>query len=134
MNLIDEAKQDAAGLATIKDWLGEGVAVRPEHAAGRASVCLFGREGMECFYHHSAHWWEIFKSPIADAIKRQIELKASMSLTTPHDKELKMCSACGCCMAVKIWVPIQHIKAHTPDFMLAKFPSFCWQRRELQMS
>lgn len=134
MNLLNEAKKDVAGLATIKDWLGEGAHVPTEQASGRAAVCLKGNQGSECPHHHSPKWWEIFKNPIADAIKRQIELKARMKLSTPHDENLAMCSACGCCMSVKIWVPIKHVKAHTTPEMMEKFPPYCWQKREIEIS
>ena len=131
MNVLREIRNDVNGSKVLLDWIGEGVPASQEHANSRACVCLHGNEGVECPYHKAARWWErFFKDPIATAIRKQIELKSRMKLETPYDKDLKMCSVCGCCISTKVWVPTEHIKAHTPTAVMKKFPPWCWQLKE----
>lgn len=130
MSIIDEIRQDANGAAILKDWLGEGVPVRQEHANGRALVCLRGNAGGACPHHKEPNWWERTKHIIAAVIQQHIAMKNRLNLSTPYDDKLAMCVACGCALPVKVWVPIKHIAAHTKPETFEKMPEFCWQRRE----
>jgi hypothetical protein len=130
MSIIDEIRRDAKGAAILKDWLGEGVPVGQDIANGRTRICLEGNDGLTCPFHKAERWWDVVKHYIADAIKAQIALKNRMSLATPHDADLKMCSACGCAMPVKVWVPLKHVVEHTPKEVFDKMPPYCWQVKE----
>lgn len=133
MTLLDEIKRTADGLAAIKDWLGEGGHVAQAQADHRSLACLRGGpDGSPCPHNVHARWWESAKNPVADAIKAQLEIKERVRLSTPFDAHLKMCKACGCCIQLKVHAPIHHIKAHTPEETLSKFPAFCWIRREIE--
>ena len=135
MNLLDEIRKTVDGAQTLKDWIGDGVPVRQEHANGRAMACLAGNNGLPCPHNKAPKWWErFFKDPVAGFIRRQLEVKNRMKLTTPHDESIHMCSICGCCLTLKVWTPIGHIKAHTPNHLLGQFPIYCWQRREMDLT
>lgn len=135
MNLIEEIRKDVVGAKVLADWIGDGVPVRSEHARGRAAVCLHGNEGNSCPHNKSPKWWEIFfKHPIAEAIRAQLYVKSKMNLSTPHDENLHMCSVCGCNLSLKVHTPIDHIKRHTSPDVLAQYPAYCWQRREMELT
>ena len=128
MNLLQEFKNDAAGLAILKDWLGDGgEAVSLAEAEARSAVCL------QCPEHQPGKWWAThFKSPIAQAIKRQLAVKNITGMVLSSDGKLFMCRACGCALALKCWCPIEHIAAHTSPETLTHFPNFCWIRTEIE--
>jgi hypothetical protein len=130
MSVIDEIRRDVQAAKILSDWIGEGSPVSQRHANGRALVCLRGNEGKECPYHKAERWWDVVKHAIAERIKQQIGIKNRMQLSTPHDADLKMCSACGCAMPVKVWVPMKHVVEHTPKEVFDKMPSYCWQVKE----
>ena len=133
MNLIEELRNDAAGLKTLKDWVGEGlVPVSKEQAESRATACTKGYDGKPCQFNKAPLWWESAKGSIAEAIKKQIELRNKMELSTSQDADLHMCSACGCCLVLKIFTPIKYIKSHTPEGRVELYPRFCWQRIEME--
>jgi hypothetical protein len=133
MNPVEEIANNATGLRVIHDWLGDGLQPVSQETANRRSFsCLEGNDGKECPHLHAPRWWETYKTPIADAIKRQLEKKADMKLTSRMDEHPRNCGVCGCCMPLKVWVPTKHIAAHTSDETVKKFPAYCFQRIELE--
>lgn len=132
MSLLDEIKNDAEGVLLLKDWLGQGFNhVTPQKAAHRSLACLHGDNGMECPHHKMARWWETAKHKVADVIKKQLQLKSRFKLATPFDDKMKICAICRCCMALKIWTPIEHVRKHTSKDTESKLPPHCWIRKEL---
>jgi hypothetical protein len=121
-------------LGALKEWLGdEGVPVAPHQSYGRAKVCVSGNDGKPCSLNVSPKWWErFFKEPVAEKIREHLEVKHSMRINTVHDGELHMCRACGCCLELKVHVPIQYIKKHITPEELSKMPAFCWIKKELE--
>lgn len=110
----------------LYDWIGDGKTVTQTHADARASVCMVCPKNVE------ALWWEkMIKDPIAEVIRHQLEIKNGMQLHADGEAFLSMCSCCGCAVSLKVWVPIDHIKAHTAQDVYTKFPAFCWIRNEI---
>lgn len=133
MSLLDEIRSDLNGAAVLKDWLGDGLnPVDQKVADARAARCLRGNDGKECVFLVAPRWHETAKGAVAFAIKEQLEAKSKLKLESELDATEPMCKRCGCCMALKIWTPIQHIAAHTPDDLLKSYPGFCWQRIEIE--
>lgn len=133
MNVINEISNDARGAQILKGWLGNGATpVCSEKALVRSASCLKGNDGKECPHLKSPRWWETAKDSIADAIKEQLEAKSKMKLNSPMDEHPRLCGVCGCCMSLKVWVPIQYIAAHTPDNKVKEFPAWCWLRQEIE--
>jgi hypothetical protein len=127
MNILKELEHDASGLAVLQDWLGEGgVPVDKDKAAERAQVCV------RCAENTAPLWWEKAKDMIAWFIRKQLEFKHRMELSTEHDDKLHMCACCGCCARLKVHVPAEHIKAHTTQETMDSFPAHCWIKKELQ--
>ena len=132
MNPIDEIKREATGMAILRDWWGDGLHhVRQEIADHRSKTCVAGDDGNPCPHNKAPRWWEHHKSAIADAIIHQIGVKERLKLSTPLENSLAMCSICGCCLQLKVWTPIEHIARHMPVEQLARYPEFCWQRKEI---
>jgi hypothetical protein len=126
MNIVEETQHDLSGIALLRDWLGDGSAVHPMVAEARASWCI------KCPLNVEPNWWDRIKSAIAHTIKMELELKNGMNLSTRHDDSLHMCRACGCCLKLKVWVPKEHVKRHTPKEILNQMPEHeCWIRKEL---
>ncbi len=125
MNLLQKLKDDAAGLAILRDWLGEGgEPVPPETAEARSAVCV------TCDQNHVVNYTKL-KLTAAALIKHGLELKNDHSLTVSNEPELNVCQACCCVLSLKVWVPVNHIRAHTTDAQLAQLPPHCWMRKEL---
>lgn len=134
MNLIDELRHDAAGVATLKDWLGDGgIPVPPEQSASRALACTSGDEDRPCPHNIEAGWWSRnVTNPIAQEILKQIEVKNRLKISTPSDAYLHVCSKCRCCLPLKVHAPIKFIAAHLTEETFSSMPAFCWQRQEYE--
>lgn len=114
-------KAVAAGVGTLIDWLGEGAVPEPQHVAeSRALICA------TCPQNQPGNWASIFTEPVANTIRKTIELKQSMKLKTAVDDKLGVCVACSCPLPLKIFSPMKHILAHMPDEVKAKLDVRCW--------
>jgi hypothetical protein len=133
MNIFDEIKNDAHGLALLKDWVGDGGhPVSKEKADARAQACIGHGNLRPCPMNKEPNWWQKFTNSIALTIRRQLELKEKASLVVWQEDRLHMCAACGCALPLKVWVPIEHVKSHLSVEQLNKTPSFCWMRKEIE--
>lgn len=129
MNLLQEYKDDVHGLALLRDWLGDGGEPVPETLAQeRANVCVGVRK--PCHQNSQVNFNQL-KLGVAQIIRAGLQLKSHVNLHLPNEGDLHVCQTCRCVLALKVWVPIKHIRAHTTDDQLAKFPDHCWIRREL---
>lgn len=124
--LLDQIKATKRGAAILAEWLGEGgQPVPPLLATHRAHVCA------ECPKNEPGNWWSNLKSVLASTIREYLSVKRSLNISTPDDPRLGTCSVCKCNNPLQVWVPIQHVKKHTPEAMIEKFPTECWKRKEL---
>ena len=134
MNLLDEFRNDVAGLALLKDWIGEGgIPVSQDHAELRANICVFGIGGRRCPKNVEKGWWDRIKSVIANTIKMQLEMKNHLNLHVKQEDDLWMCACCGCALPTKVWVPTKHLKEHTDPEKFKAAPSMCWVRQEIEL-
>lgn len=131
--LLEQVRNDASGAALLKDWLGAGgVPIEQVQAELRADVCYRGNNGAPCPLNKEPNWWQRFANTIALTIRRQLELKRRLGLRVQKEHHIHMCAACGCCLKLKVWVPIQHIGNHTSVETFNKFPPYCWQKTEME--
>lgn len=125
--MLAEIKSTARGAAILADWLGAGgEPVSLAHANHRAEVCA------RCILNVPRSWWDSVKSVLANNIREYVAVKRSLNLVTPHDPRLGTCQACMCNNPLQVWVPIEHVRKHTPPETIEKFTSFCWKKKELQ--
>lgn len=109
----------------LRDWLGKGgKPVVSELAELRSLVCATCPQNVE------PNWWERVLNKIALMIRRQLELKHRMGLWVSKEADIHMCRSCGCCLRLKVHVPLEHIKDHTNDEVMKSFDERCWIRKE----
>jgi hypothetical protein len=112
-------------MEVLTSWLGDGGKPVPTPLAqSRANVCK------TCPLNCAGKWWESAKHIIADEIKRQLELKHDMRIGISDEDDLYMCKGCGCCLRLKIHVPIKHIVEHSSEETMNKYPAHCWIKTE----
>lgn len=111
----------AAGVGVLLDWLGSGgKPVDQTLADSRAAICS------TCPRNDGGDFTAFFTKPIADRIRTQLEIRNDLQLRTPHDEKLTVCSACDCPLKLKVWVPMEHILAHTSEDTKTKLDPRCW--------
>lgn len=121
--------------SVLIDWLGAGgIPVDSALAENRAQTCISGFGGKPCPRNRSPKWWEFAKEPIAQAILGTLEAKTTMNLRVSSEDNLHMCDVCGCCLPLKVWVPIHHVVQHSTAAELAEFPDHCWIKKETETS
>lgn len=124
-----KAKALVAGAKTLMEWDDSGEPpVGRDLATSRASVCV------ACPLNQQGDWTDWFTIPAAELIQRRIQKAAARNLSTVHDERLKLCSACGCPLRLKVHVPIEWIgKRLSPEqrSRMESAPS-CWVIGELK--
>lgn len=122
MSLLEQAQQIIEGVQTLKEWLGSGAETVPWRLAqARAGVCL------KCPLNKPG---SVLTGAVADAVKKQIELKNALQLRVSGEKSLHHCEGCGCVLRLKIWMPAD--KLGMTQEQLNNYPTACWMRKELQ--
>lgn len=90
--------------------------VPQEEAERRASICLSGASGRPCPYNQHIDGCLGCKGA-GKAIEAIVGKKS-----TSQDKNLHVCTACGCALKIKVHLPLEVV--HVDE---SKLPSFCWQ-------
>lgn len=103
-------RRTAAGIRLVADWVGTGLKpVEKEVAERRGGVCV------TCPNNTNPNWIQKLDAALAAEIKTLVEIKNDLKLSTIHDKNLLSCSLCDCYMPLKVWAPIEHIWANSPQ-------------------
>lgn len=127
MRFVTELKNDLAGLATLRDWLGSNMQPVGEFKAEfRATICA------NCDKNEKGNWWDGAKSAIADQIRKQIELRNRLKLQTKLDGSLGTCGVCSCNIPLLVHVPTEIISEREPPDRVSTYPAYCWKRVELE--
>lgn len=118
----------AAGMAVIADWLGEGLRpVDKPIAEARAAICAVREGGKVCPMNSEAGgFFQKLDAQAAEEVKKLIEVKNELELTTAQEASLFTCQACDCLLRLKVWTPIDHILKHTSAAVKAKLDPLCW--------
>lgn len=116
-----------AGKDILFDWEESG---KPPVAQGvankRAETCV------QCPCNGKGDLSRYFTLPAAALIKSSLERLHQMNLKTPSDSMLGTCEACTCPLRLKIWTPIEFIKEHTSEDVMAKLDPKCWVLAEFK--
>lgn len=118
-----------SGIKTLNEWIhAGGQPVDASISERRAAVCV------ACPKNTAGDFTSWFTRPAAGAIKKQIEQLAERKLSTPHDAKLNVCDICLCPMKLKVHAPVEFIKAHMIDSVLADLQQVpgCWIPQELR--
>ena len=133
MSAVSAIKETYDGMALLRDWLGDEEPVHEMVALFRAERCIQGNNGKPCPQNKEPNWWfRNVADPIAQYIRRQLELKSKMKMRLLIDDDLHMCASCGCALPLKVWVPSHHLRAHLSKAVIDKTPDYCWMRKEFQ--
>lgn len=130
----------AEGVGLLIDWLGGDTTgnievVAPDLAHRRAQVCCSkdprcqgqGRPGEDkCIENNQSPFTDWFTVPVAERLRKMVEARQQLKLTTPVDDKLGTCAVCRCPMKLKVHVPLHYIYTHTKPETLAAFPAHCW--------
>ena len=109
----------------LTDWLGEGgKPVHPGLAETRSHTCEI------CPQNRDPRWWEAATDLAAESMRAYLEHKNSLYYTVTNEADLGMCRVCGCCLPLKIHVPLKHILENTKPETIGKFPDNCWIKTE----
>jgi len=110
-----------AGIGVLTDWLGDGAEpVSPEVAEPRAATCA------GCPKNRPGNLGDFFTTEASELIRKQLEAKSDMNLSTKSDGSLGVCSACLCPLKLKVWTPIEHVLKHTSDEVKKQLDERCW--------
>ncbi len=125
-NLLRKVGNVAAGAETLLvDWIPSGAeAVPASQSADRASVCV------GCSFNDSGDLLSFFTRIAAEAIRRTIQKKNEMNLSTPHDEKLGVCKVCDCPLKLKVHLPIPFIKERMSQAVRSELPAHCWMVKE----
>lgn len=128
------ARAAAAGVNTLRDWLGAGMKPVPqEQATARALICTTcPKNDKNSAATYVGEWTKYFTKPASEFITREFEQRAKIGAATMYDEQLEVCMACLCPLKLKIFCPIQHIKDRMPDAVKAELDPKCWVLAELK--
>lgn len=124
-NWFRRITRTTTGVATLADWLGtDGKPAESVLAESRAAICE------TCPQNKKGDLVSFFVKPVADLIRKQLEERKQLNLSTSKDDALNVCDACGCPIKLKVHVPLKFIKAHikAPEFQ--KLDPRCWILKE----
>lgn len=123
---VAAAGKMADGVALLLDWLPDGVAVQKSLSERRGGVCA------TCPQNSDKAFGSWFTEPVSARLKKMVEARIDLDLTTPYDDKLGVCGVCLCPMKLKVHVPLDFILAHTKPATMAEFPEHCWIKRRDQ--
>lgn len=117
-----------AGAVILTEWLGKGgQAVSSQTSNGRSKVCE------TCPHNHARKGLSSWTGAVADRIKDFVAQKNRLNLHVDNESQIGACDICDCPLALKVWMPIQHIASHTSPKRLSEFPPHCWIPKELSV-
>lgn len=123
--LVAGAKKVSAGIAILLEWLGDGGEPVPQELAqSRASICA------SCPSNRVAKITDLFTVQASETIRKQLEIRKELKLSTSSDDKLGVCATCLCPLKLKVFAPITHIEHHTSEEVKSQLPSNCWMLSE----
>jgi hypothetical protein len=132
MSILTAIRQTIKGGSVIDDWLGAGgQPVSQEVADQRAQCCISGNDGGTCPHNKAPLWWEKAKGSIAQAILDMLAIKNEVAMEVHQEEKLSMCSQCGCCLKLKVWTPLIHVRKVLDQKTVTELPRFCWMKKEI---
>jgi hypothetical protein len=114
----------SAHLAGIKIYLATfGTTGRPVEAAEseqRATICA------TCPRNEPGDWKTFFSEEAAKGLLEVFGIMRNLNLSTSHDAQLGVCSACLCPLKAKVHVKLEHILSETTPEIKARLDPRCW--------
>lgn len=122
---VAEVKRMVAGVGVLLDWLGESASTESVAVAtARAEVCA------GCPQNKPGALENLLHRAAAQMVRKQLEIRTDMKLSTPYDAKLGMCAACLCPIKLKVFAPLKHVlKGLLPEYREKLDPN-CWIPKE----
>lgn len=98
-------------------------------AQGRADICTGRLSGVPCPHNHQGGF--SLTAQASAFIHAQRQRKLELKLAVEGESALGVCKVCKCFLPLKVWYSTRVIYDHTEDATIAKFPPFCWIKKEL---
>lgn len=115
-----------AGAAISVDWIAsKKEAVPNELASNRAETCSKCPKN-----NNNGDWLALFTVKSAEAIKKALEFRLGMKLSTPFDDKIGVCDACDCVCKLKVHMPLKKILGQISDEDKAALDEKCWITNE----
>lgn len=131
------ARKIWSGAKASYEWMEKKDFVPQEASESRAAVCV--QCPLNSNENEDKNLFErllgFFTDQAAAAIKRQIEKKRGMNLSTSLDSKLFVCTACLCPLETKVHAPVAYIKPYTEKETLDEMKSKgknCWVVKEVE--
>jgi len=113
-------KAVAAGVSATVEFVSREESVLPELSETRAERCA------QCPLNEKGDWLSWFTVPISEAIRKTLQLRKNMGLSTTRDPDLHVCSACLCPIRLMVHFPIEKkLKSLSAETKAALHPN-CW--------
>lgn len=120
-SLFQSVKQVAAGASVLVEWISSGAeSVASEVSNKRASICV------TCPKNEKGDWTAFFTKPVSAAIQNALNQRSQFGLSTFHDENLGICSACSCPLKLKVHLPLDKILSKLPPESKAALDANCW--------
>jgi hypothetical protein len=125
-------KQVRIGAEVLFDWLGMGgKPVEPSKAQLRADVCL-NQCSTDDGFNKVGKLWQKMAGNVARAIHDQMLEKENRSIKVQNEDRLGTCQICQCHLPLLVQVPAAILAEREPPDRLAKYPAWCWKKREIE--
>lgn len=122
---LQRAAGVVGGAETVVEWIKDGSeAVSPELANKRAAVCV------TCPLNQKGDFASFFTVPVADAFRKALNFRRQIKLSTSHDDQIGVCTACDCVIRLKVHLPLSRILAKMPADARDVLDKGCWIRAE----
>jgi len=119
--MFEELKTILGGVGAPLEWFFKGTPpVPPAQACERAATCVC------CPRNVDLTLTEFFTEPAAELIKKSIEARNQIKLSTPYDPLLGTCNACFCVLPLKCHEPLDLILKHMKPEVKEKLWDGCW--------
>lgn len=123
--MADELRKVLGGSIAPLEWMIKGrKPVAPYLALSRAGVCV------TCPKNGVGPLSQWFTKRAADKIKKVIELRLKLKMTTLYDGALGVCEACYCPLPLKVHEPIDLVKKHLKTKVKKELWDRCWILKE----
>lgn len=118
------------GAHTLADWLPNAQPVAPELSEQRASICASCPKNSENVPNHKGNWLNLFTEYASRLVRRQLQERKKLNLSTSKDDQLGLCLICECPLPLKLHVPHGTIVNNLRQGDYEKLPDHCWIKTE----
>lgn len=125
---VEDVKRLASGAAVLFEWETTGLPpVAAELATKRASICAGADGSGRCPKNGTQESVaQVITAAFADGMRKRLQRLHDLNLTTPHDAQLGVCTACLCPLALKVHTPMELILKRLKPRERADLDSRCW--------